>query len=204
MTSGQITISKAILHILCWFPLLFITWQVITDQAGANPIEYATRESGTWTLQFLLITLTVSPLARFFSWPVLIRYRRMLGLYAFTYSIIHWLTYLWLDQFFDWNEIIADVIKRPFIFAGTIAFLLLIPLAVTSNRRSVIRLGGLVWRRIHRLVYAAVVAGILHYWLQVRADFLPVSVYTAILGGLFLWRIVYSYQSRKERTARAS
>lgn len=193
--------AKTALHIACWAPAAWITWLVLSDQAGANPIEFATRETGHWVLRFLLITLTVSPLARLAGMPYLVTgYRRMLGLYAFTYGIIHWLTYLWLDQFFDWGEILRDTFKRPFIFAGMTGFLLLVPLAATSTRAAVVKL-GIVWKRIHRLVYAAVVAGILHYWWQVRADYLEVAVYTVILAGLFGVRLYFVYARAKRGRA---
>lgn len=183
---------KTVLHILCWVPAARITWLVLTDQAGANPIEFATRETGEWVLRFLLITLTISPLARALSKPTLVTaYRRLFGLYAFTYGVIHLLTYLWLDQFFDWEEILRDTFKRPFIFAGMFAILLLIPLAITSNRYAIIKLGGIVWKRIHRLVYVSVIAGMVHFWLQVRADYLEVSIYIAYLVFLFAWRGYY-------------
>lgn len=194
---------KTFLHIACWIPAVYLTWLFLTDQAGANPFEFVTRETGHWVLRFLLITLTISPLARLISYPSLVTsYRRLFGLYAYTYGVIHLLTYLWLDQFFDWGEILKDTFKRPFIFAGSFAIVLLTPLALTSTRYAVIKLGPL-WRKIHRLVYVAVVAGILHYWWQVRADYLEVAIYTAVLVLLFAWRLYYIYARAARAKARA-
>ena len=138
----QLNAIKAVLFAACLWPLAQLGWLAWTDGLGANPIEFITRHLGTWTLNFLLITLAVTPLRHMSGWHWLIRLRRMLGLYAFFYATLHFLTYLWLDQFFDWTSIVKDIAKRPFITAGFTAFLLLIPLAVTSNAAMLKRLGA--------------------------------------------------------------
>lgn len=178
-------------HIACLVPVSIIVWKVVSDAAGANPIEYLTRGSGEWTLRLLLITLMVRPLARLLKLPALLAYRRAVGLQSFFYALCHFTTYIWLDQFFDWYEIVEDIKERPFILAGFSAFVMLVPLAATSNRRAIARIGGLAWKRLHRLVYIAVSAGLLHYWWLIRADYAEAWVYLVILSLLFGYRIVH-------------
>ncbi len=180
---------RLLIHFACLVPLSIILWKVLSDTAGANPIEYLTRKSGDWTLRLLLITLTVRPLAQLLKLPVLLSYRRAVGLQAFFYAVCHFITYLWLDQFFGWYEIVADIKERPFILAGFSAFVLLVPLAATSTRWAVARMGQ-AWKNLHRLVYAAISAGLLHYWWLVRADYEKAWVYLMILSLLFGYRIV--------------
>lgn len=162
--------------------------RVATGNAGANPIEYLTRGIGDWALQLLLITLSVRPLSRWLKRPALIRYRRAIGLYVFFYAACHLTTYLWFDQFFDWAEIWRDVVKRPFILAGFVSFLMLIPLAATSNRFAT-RLLRQRWKQLHRLVYVIACTALLHYWWMVRADFSKAWLYLSILVLLFGWRL---------------
>ena len=176
-------------HIACLIPLSIILWKVLSDNAGANPIEYLTRGGGDWTFRLLLITLTIRPAAQLLKLPALLSYRRAVGLHAFFYASCHLCTYLWLDQFFDWYEIVADIKERPFILAGFSAFVMLVPLAATSTRRAVIWLGN-GWKRLHYLVYVAISAGLLHYWWLVRADYEKAWVYLVILIVLFAYRIV--------------
>jgi sulfoxide reductase heme-binding subunit YedZ len=137
---------------------------------GANPIETITRASGEWALRFLLITLAVTPLRRLTGLHWLLRLRRMLGLYAFAYAAAHFTIYLWLDQFFDWGAIARDILERPFITVGFAAFVLLIPLAATSNSFAIRRLGGRQWQALHRSVYAIAIFAVLHFWWLVKAD----------------------------------
>lgn len=174
--------------VVCLLPFILLLLRLLTDQLGANPIEAFTRSSGEWGLRFLLITLAVTPMKQIFrqSWPM--RYRRMLGLFAFFYVCVHLSSYIVLDQFFDWGEIWADIVKRPFITIGMTAFVLLIPLAATSNKAMISRLGR-NWRRLHRLVYPIAVCAVLHYFWLVKADLYWPTVYAVILGLLFAFRL---------------
>ena len=163
---------------------------------GANPIETITHETGTWTLRFLVITLAVTPVRRLTGWNDIIRFRRMLGLFAFFYGTLHLLTYVWLDQFFDWSSIVKDVAKRPFITAGATAFLLMVPLAATSTAGMIRRLGGRTWRRLHRLVYVSAALGVVHYWWLVKADIRRPRAYAVTLAVLLGARLLVYLRSR--------
>jgi sulfoxide reductase heme-binding subunit YedZ len=161
----------------------------LASRLGANPIEVITRETGTWTLRFLVVTLAVTPLRRVTGWNGVIRFRRMLGLFAFFYGTLHLFTYLWLDQFFDLAEILKDIAKRPFITAGTTAFVLMVPLALTSTAGAIRRLGGRAWQRLHRLAYVSAIAGVVHYWWLVKADVRRPMAYGAMVAVLLALRL---------------
>ncbi len=176
------------LFLLCLVPAMDLAHGVWNNTLGVNPLETLTRSTGTWTLRFLLLTLLVTPLIRVLKAPALLRYRRILGLFAFFYASTHLGTYLWFDQFFDWQEIWLDIQDRLFITAGMTAFLLLLPLALTSTRRAQRALGH-AWNRLHRLVYVATTAGLLHYFWLVRADYLEPIIYASIFAGLMLARL---------------
>jgi len=164
---------------------------------GANPVEFVTRSTGTWTLVFLCITLAVTPARRFTGWNWLLRLRRMLGLFAFFYGALHFTTYFWLDQWFDLAAIVKDIVKRPFITMGFAAFVLMIPLALTSTDAMVRRLGRR-WGKLHRLVYAVAIAAILHYWWHKagKNDYSEVGWYAAAVIGLLGWRLVDRWRKR--------
>ena len=153
---------KAALFVLALLPAARLVVAAFTGGLGVNPIEFVTRSTGTWTLSLLLITLSVTPLRRITGWHWLVRLRRMLGLFAFFYACLHFLTYVWLDQFFDAAAIVRDVVKRPFITVGFAAFVLLIPLAATSTNAMIRRLGGKAWQRLHYLVYPIATLGVVH------------------------------------------
>jgi len=161
----------------------------------ANPIEFITRSTGTWTLSFLLITLSVTPLRRILDCPWLLRLRRMLGLFAFFYACLHFATYVWLDQFFDARAIVKDVVKRPFITVGFAAFVLLIPLAATSTHAMVRRLGAHNWQRLHYAVYAIATLGVVHYWWLVKKDITQPLYFGAVAALLLGYRVVYRLRS---------
>jgi methionine sulfoxide reductase heme-binding subunit len=180
----------------CLIPLLILAGQALTDTLGANPIDEITDQTGIWTLRFLLITLAVTPVRRLTGWNRLIQQRRMLGLFAFFYGSLHFLTYLWLDQFFVVEDIISDVIERPFITVGFASFLLLIPLAATSTTAMIKRLGGRWWQRLHRLVYAIAIGGVVHYLWLVKADIRQPLIYGSILGLLLAYRLWIMYGHR--------
>jgi sulfoxide reductase heme-binding subunit YedZ len=180
----------------CLSPLVVLTWQALTGNLGANPIDEITDQTGIWTLRFLLITLAVTPARRLTGWNRLIQFRRMLGLFAFFYGSLHFVTYIWLDQFFLIEEIIADVMQRPFITVGFASFVLLIPLAVTSTTAMIKRLGGKWWQRLHRLVYAIAIGGVVHYLWLVKADIREPLIYGSILGILLAYRLWDIYGRR--------
>ncbi len=172
----------------CLAPLLWLAWGLARDRLGANPIEVFTRSTGEWALRLLLVTLAVTPLRRLTGWRWPQRLRRLLGLYAFFYATVHLASYLWLDQFFAWAEIGRDILKRPFITAGMSAWLLLLPLALTSTRGMMRRLGGR-WKRLHRLVHVAAALAVLHFFWLVKLDVRPPLVYALLLGLLLLARV---------------
>jgi len=179
---------KPVVFLLCLLPLQWFTWQLFTDRLGANPIDEIADASGEWTLRLLLIVLAMTPMKRLLGWSWPIRIRRMLGLFAFFYACIHLMIYLWLDQFFDWQEILLDILDRPFITVGMLAFALSIPLAVTSNRMMVKRLGK-SWKKLHRLAYLLPALGVVHYWWLVKADVFEPLVYGLVLLALLAFRL---------------
>lgn len=182
---------KISLFLLALFPLIKLSLGAYFDRLGANPIESITHRTGFWTLSFLLITLTITPLRRLTGWSWLVRLRRMLGLFAFFYGSLHFLTYLVLDQFFDWESIVKDIIKRPYITIGFPAFVLLIPLAITSNNRLIKLLGGKRWLLLHRLIYPIAVGGVVHFWWLVKKDITEPLIFAVLLGILLAIRLVY-------------
>ena len=197
----QVRWLKAALFVLCLVPLARLAWLGTHRGLGANPIEYITHSTGWWTLSFLLITLSVTPLRRLTGWNWLLRLRRMLGLFAFFYVCLHFVTYIWLDQFFDWHSMVKDIAKRPFITVGFTAFLLLIPLAATSTSRMVKRLGARRWQRLHRAVYVIALLGVLHFWWLVKKDIREPLLFGALLGLLLLVRLIYRMR-RADASAR--
>jgi methionine sulfoxide reductase heme-binding subunit len=170
-------------------PLGVLGWGAYTQNLGANPIEKITHATGDWTLRFILITLAITPLRQLLGIPSLIKFRRMLGLYAFFYGCLHFLTYIWLDKFFDVHEMLVDVAKRKFITVGFTAFVLLIPLAITSTAGWIRRLGGKRWQMLHRLVYISAICGVIHYLWLVKADLRKPLEYGAILAVLLGYRV---------------
>jgi sulfoxide reductase heme-binding subunit YedZ len=181
---------KPLVFLACLLPLGNLAWKGLRDELGANPIEVITHSTGLWTLIFLLLTLTVTPARKLLGLPELIRFRRMLGLFAFFYVCLHFVTYIWLDKFFDLHDMAKDVVKRPFITVGFTGFVLLIPLAVTSTRKMIQRLGGKRWQWLHRLIYLSAIAGVVHfYWLVKRDETLPLT-YGGILVVLLGYRVI--------------
>jgi sulfoxide reductase heme-binding subunit YedZ len=189
--------GKTLLFLACLIPLARLLWLGFHDGLGANPIEFITRSTGTWTLTFLLITLAITPLRRLSGWQWPLRLRRMLGLFAFFYACLHFTTYVWLDQFFDLKGIYQDIFKRPFITVGFTGFLLLIPLAATSTQAMMRRLGGRNWQRLHRLVYLIAVGGVVHYWWLVKKDVTQPAIYAAVLALLLGYRLWFRLFSTK-------
>ncbi|WP_028453700.1 sulfite oxidase heme-binding subunit YedZ [Chitinilyticum aquatile] len=185
---------KPLLFVLCLLPLARMVWLVL-QAVPVNPVEFITRSTGTWALVGLCLSLAISPLRRITGYGALLRVRRMVGLFAFFYAALHLLTYLWLDQFFDWAAILRDVLKRPFVTLGFAAFLLLLPLAVTSTDGWIRRLRR-NWGRLHRLVYPAAVLAVLHYLWLVKRDLTEPLLYAAVLAVLLGVRIYWFCRAR--------
>jgi sulfoxide reductase heme-binding subunit YedZ len=178
---------KPLVFLACLIPFGLLLKGVLDGDLGANPLERVTDVTGQWGLRFLLLTLAVSPLRRLTGWRWLIRFRRMLGLFAFSYVTLHFLTWVWLDQELSLSNILADIVKRPYVTVGFTAWLLLLPLAATSTRGMMRRLGR-HWQRLHRAIYAIAVLGVLHYVWLVKADLLEPLIYCGLLSGLLLVR----------------
>jgi len=181
--------TKSAVWLLCLVPALWFTYGAFTNNLGPNPIEAITRGTGDWTLRLLLASLAITPARRLLGVPDLIRFRRMLGLWAFFYAFLHLMTWVWLDKFFDPAEMWADVAKRKFVTAGMAGFLCLLPLAITSTTGWIRRLGK-NWQRLHRLAYLAAAAGVVHYWWLVKSDIRLPAMYGLILIALLSLRLV--------------
>ena len=205
-TPGRNTFGwlRRVVWLACLLPLVWLAFGAWADRLGANPIEYITRATGDWTLRLLLLTLAVTPLRQVTGWHWLVRLRRMLGLYAFFYASLHLLIYVWLDQFFDIEGIVKDIIKRPFVTIGFAAFVLMLPLAITSTHGMVRRLGGRAWQRLHKLVYAVGVLGVAHYWWLVKKDLTEPIFYAIILSLLFGVRLWHARRLRAHVAAQTA
>jgi sulfoxide reductase heme-binding subunit YedZ len=180
---------KPIVFLACLLPVDRLAWKAYNSALGANPIQVITWSTGTWTLVFLMITLSITPLRKLTKQYWLIQYRRMMGLFAFFYVCLHFTTYIWLDQFFDLHSIYKDIYKRPFITVGFTAFVLLIPLAATSTKWAIRKLGKR-WQMLHRLIYPIAILGVIHYTWLVKKDIRKPVIYAIILSVLLLYRIV--------------
>ncbi len=189
--AGALRNPKRWIALVCLLPAARLAWLGVTDGLGANPIEFITRSTGTWTLVGLLVTLAVTPLRRLTGNAGLIHYRRMLGLFTFFYACLHGLTYFWLDQFFDLAAIVRDIVKRPFVTLGFAALVLLVPLAATSTQAMMRRLGR-NWQRLHWLIYPAALLGVAHYLWLVKKDLTEPLIYGAVLAGLLTLRLPWA------------
>jgi sulfoxide reductase heme-binding subunit YedZ len=198
---------KPALFVLSLVPAVWVVWALYSDFArttsflGANPITEAEHFTGKWTLRFLIITLSITPLRRLSGWNWLVRYRRMFGLFAFSYAVLHLSMYIGVDMFFNFGDIVHDVVKHPYITIGMAAFLLLIPLAVTSTNAMVRRLGGARWRSLHRLVYVVAVLGVIHFWWAVKKDITEPLIYALLFGVLFVARLIWLAASHRGHRA---
>lgn len=199
----QIAAIKAVVFAAALLPAALLAWDAWHDALGANPIEAVTRGLGDWALNFLLITLTVTPLRRYTGLTWLLRLRRMLGLYCFFYASLHLTCYLWLDQFFDWMAIAKDILIRPFITVGVCAFALLLPLAATSNNAMIRRLGGRRWQSLHHSVYAIAILAVLHYAWMVKRDLAWPLAYAAVAAVLLGLRALWRAQEMRRQLAGA-
>jgi methionine sulfoxide reductase heme-binding subunit len=191
--------TKAFVFALCGIPFGVLLWDAFHNglagfpdnmDFGANPIEFITHRTGDWTIRFIVITLAITPLRQLLRQPQLIRFRRMLGLFAFFYACLHFATWIGLDKFFDWSEMWKDVLKRRFITVGFAAFVLLIPLALTSTAGMIRRLGGKRWRALHRLIYASAILGAIHYYWLVKSDHRKPLLYATFVAVLLAWRLM--------------
>lgn len=182
---------------LCVAPAAWLIYRLLNDQLGANPVEALIRQSGVLALQMLLVTLAVTPLAKITRQPWIIRHRRTIGLWAFAMVLMHLSSYLFIDRQLDWAEIGKDILKRPYITIGMAAFVMLVPLAVTSLDRIRRAMGPRRWKRLHQLMYVIVPAGVLHYYLLVKADHRPPLVYASIAALLLGWRAWTFYAKRR-------
>ncbi|MEX2150672.1 MAG: protein-methionine-sulfoxide reductase heme-binding subunit MsrQ [Steroidobacteraceae bacterium] len=196
-------VAKPIVFALCLLPLLWLLAGIAGwagADLGANPVEKTQDTLGIWGLRLLLATLAITPLREIGGWPRLQLFRRMLGLFAFAYLLLHFLFYLFVDQALDWRQLVADIIKRPYITVGFAALLLLAPLALTSTRRAMRRMGRR-WQALHRLIYPAAVLGCVHFWWQVKADVREPLIYVAVASLLLGWRVVGWWRRRQARAA---
>jgi len=201
MRRRWIVLLKVVVWILCLSPVSWLAWKATHDLLGANPLSEITLSTGHWTLYLLLITLAISPLRKITHLNWLIRFRRLVGLFAFFYGWLHLMTYLWFDKFFDVHEIVKDIYKRPFITAGMTAWVLMFPLALTSTARSIRWLGGKRWQILHRLIYASAIAGVVHFWWLVKRDLTRPEIMAAILIGLLGFRIIDRLAARASHPA---
>lgn len=187
------TFPKVVVLVNALIPLVLLLWDLYHKRVGPNPLEFATRTTGMLTLVFLCLTVAVTPLRKIFSINSLVKVRRMLGLFAFFYGALHLLTYVWFDRFFNLISVVQDVGRRPFILAGMIAFVLMVPLAITSTNKMVKRLGGKKWATLHRLVYLCAIAGVVHFWMLVKSDIRLPLTFAFILLFLLGYRLLAKY-----------
>jgi sulfoxide reductase heme-binding subunit YedZ len=187
----RLSSAKSLVLLFGLVPFAWLFWGAATDALGANPAEFLSRATGDWTLRFLCLTLAITPLRQFLGWPELARFRRMLGLLTYFYVLLHLLCYSWLDMGFDWADTVRDITKRPFIWLGFGAFVLLTLLAATSLNRAVRWLGSKRWQRLHQSVYAIAALSLLHFfWMRAgKNNFTEVWVYAAVIAVLLGWRV---------------
>jgi sulfoxide reductase heme-binding subunit YedZ len=201
-------VAKPIVFLLCLMPLAWIAWGIINGDVGtglnANPVERVNRYLGDWALRFVLIALSVTPLVKITNWSTPVRFRRMLGLFAFAYATLHLTNYVIADQFFNWAEIWADIVKRVFITLGMATYLILLTLAITSPKAMLKKIGARRWRMLHRGVYLAGVGGVIHYWMMVKADLSGPIIHAVILAFLLGYRFFKSRQKPAVSSSRSA
>ncbi|MGH9748236.1 MAG: sulfite oxidase heme-binding subunit YedZ [Candidatus Acidiferrales bacterium] len=190
--------TKVVVFLLCLVPLAILVLRGLHNDLSANAVEFVEHWTGDWTLRFLIITLAVTPLRKLLKLPQLIRFRRMLGLFAFFYGCLHFSTWLALDRYFKWPEMLKDVAKRPYITVGFTGFVLMIPLAITSTAGWIRRMGGKRWQLLHRAIYISAIAGVIHYYWLVKSDVRKPLQYAAIVAMLLAWRIVSWLNNRRQ------
>lgn len=201
MTNAQF--AKLVLAINCAVPAVILAWDGSRDRLGANPLEFFTRTSGSLTLIFLMLSLAVTPLRKITGVNFLGHFRKTLGLYAFFYGVLHLLAYVWFTHLFDVAQIVSDTVKRPYITLGMLGLFMMAPLAATSTAGAVRRMGAKNWKRLHRLAYAAAVAGVAHYWLAVKADRRLPLAFAIAVAVLLGFRVYDALRRRPPRAAPA-
>jgi len=200
----DVKFNKFLISLNALIPLAYLAYDGYRGQLGANPLEFFLRTTGVLTLTFVLITLSITPLRKIFGWNGLIKYRRMLGLYAFFYALLHLITYSIFDKSLNVREIIADVWQRPFIAIGMLAFTMLVPLAVTSTNGWVKRLGGKNWSRLHKLSYAIAVLGVTHFWMIVKSDVFYPAIFGFVVAVLLGYRLIANRKASLAKTEAVS
>lgn len=190
--------AKVVVFLACLIPLANLLWRGFQSDLTLNPVEFVEHTTGDWVLRFLSITLAITPLRKMLRLPELIRFRRMMGLFAFFYLCLHFSTWIGVDRFFNWNEMLKDVAKRPFITVGFTGFVLLIPLAVTSTAGWIRRLGGKRWQMLHRAIYLSAIAGVIHYYWLVKSDVRKPLEYAFLIGILLAWRVWSWFSGRRK------
>jgi len=192
--------TKVVVFVLCLLPFAGLLWRGFHNDLGLNPVEFVEHATGDWILRFLVITLAITPLRKILQLPQLIRFRRMMGLFAFFYACLHFSTWVGVDRSFNWADMLQDVAKRPFITVGFIGFVLMIPLAITSTAGWIRRLGGKRWQLLHRGVYLSAIAGVIHYYWLVKSNVRKPLEYAFLVGTLLVWRL-WSWFNDKRKPA---
>ena len=192
---------KVVVFVNSLIPLVLLLWDLYHKRVGPNPLQFATTTTGMLTLIFLSLTVAITPLRKIFGVNSLVKLRRMLGLFAFFYGSLHLVTYIWFDRSFNFNNVVTDVVKRPFILAGMLAFLLMVPLAITSTNKMVKRLGGKRWAKLHRLVYLSVIAAVVHFWMLVKSDTRLPLTFVFIVLFLLGYRLLTKYMPAEPNTS---
>jgi sulfoxide reductase heme-binding subunit YedZ len=192
LSGSRLLVAKLVVWALCLAPFLRLAWRIWHQDVTPNPIEFITHFTGDWTIRFIVVTLAITPLRKLLRVPDLIRFRRLIGLFAFFYACLHFATYLWLDHSFDMPAIVKDVAKRPYVTAGFTGFVLMIPLAITSTTGWIRRLGGKRWQRLHRLIYVTAIAGVIHYYWLVKSDIRLPVLYGTLVALELIYRLAVS------------
>lgn len=195
---ADVRFAKLVVFVNALVPLVLLLWDLYRKRVGPNPLDFATKTTGMLTLIFLSLTVAVTPLRKIFGINSLVKVRRMLGLFAFFYGTLHLLTYVWFDQLFNFVSVAQDVVKRPFILLGMTAFVLMIPLAITSTNKMVKRLGGKRWAMLHRIVYLSAIAGVIHFWMLVKSDTRLPFTFAFILLFLLGYRLFAKYAPKQQ------
>ncbi|HET6266207.1 MAG TPA: protein-methionine-sulfoxide reductase heme-binding subunit MsrQ [Acidobacteriota bacterium] len=204
MATDETKFARFVIFINCLVPVTLLGWDLLHHRLGANPLEFVTRTTGILILTFLLLTLTITPIRKITGWNWLIKFRRMLGLFAFFYGTLHFITYIWFDRGFNLTSTIQDIAKRPFIAVGMTSYFLLIPLAITSTNNWIRRLGGKRWNRLHKLIYVAAAGGVIHFYMLVKSDVrLPIA-FGSVLAILLCFRLVKAYWPKASHPASAT
>jgi len=198
---NDVRFNKIVIFINSLVPLALLSWDALFGKIGANPIEFFLRTTGVLTLVFLLVTLSITPLRKYYGWNQLVKFRRMLGLYAFFYGFLHLIAYSIFDKSFSVSAIVGDVWERPFIAVGMLSFFLLIPLAITSTSGMIKRLGGKNWQKLHRLTYVAAIGGVMHFYMIVKSDLTYPLLFGLILASLLGYRIYAAFEKPKKKLA---